>query len=191
MKRNKILVIGALGMLLTCGYLVASAPSKSTIKKRKLTPQVPVLMPREALIPTPEQVAKFQGDNNDPARLYTIEPAPIRAEVKARTPQEDKLFEQATAIMLRERPVPPDRVQFFKSVDEGDFRFKICGWSAFVYNVTPIPGGWGIRLKVWPKVTADAQIANSYYEEYTWADGVLTYVKGYGNPKTSGKMVHW
>ncbi|WP_244884920.1 hypothetical protein [Singulisphaera acidiphila] len=148
-------------------------------------------MPRENFIPTPEQVAQFQGTNNDPARLYTIEPAPIRAEVKARSPEENKLFEQATAIMLRERPVPPDRVQFFKWVDEGDFRFKIKGWDAFVYTVTPIPGGWGIRLKVWPQLTTEAQVANGYFEEYTWTDGVLSFVKGYGDPRTPGKMVHW
>lgn len=186
MKKNKIIVFGAFGGLLACGYLAASALSKGP-----LAAQAPVRMPRENFIPTPEQVAQFQGDNNDPARLYTIKPAPIGAEVKERTPQEDKLFGQVTAIMLRERPVPPDRVQFFKWVDEGGFHFKTCGWSAWVYNVTPIPGGWGITLKVWPKVTGDALIANSYYEEYVWADGVLAYVKGYGNPKTPGKMVHW
>ncbi|WP_020467318.1 hypothetical protein [Singulisphaera acidiphila] len=184
MKRSKVIVIGAFGMLLACSYLAVSAPSK------KRSPQGPTRPSRKAMIPTPEMLEKLDG-GDDPARRYTIIPIPIRGAVKARTPQEEELFKQATAIMLRERPVPPDRLQFFKWIDEGDYRFKLCGWSAFVDEVVPAAGGWGIRLSVWPQVTTEAKVINNYYEEYAWADGVLKFVKGYGNPRISGICVVW
>lgn len=191
MKSTQYSVLGAVAILLTCGYLVAGTPSKKPAKKRKPAPKAELHLPRESFIPTPEQLALLDGNSNDPARLYTIKPAPVGGDIKARTPEQERLFDLATAIMRRERPVPPDRVQFFKWVDEDNFHFKIKGWSTFVYHVTPIAGGLGITLKVWPKVTSDAIIANSYYEEYAWVNGIITYSKGYGNPKTPGKMVHW
>ncbi|AGA28432.1 hypothetical protein [Singulisphaera acidiphila] len=182
MNRRKIIVVVAAGFLLASGYWVASAASK-----RRTASRARGWVAESTLIPDPERLAEFQGLNH-PARLYTVEPEPVRGKVKARTPEEDQRFREAATIVARARPLPPDRLQYFSWVDREDSPLRIQGWSAFVHQVSPLPGGWAITLKVWPKATRKGGVGvlvySTYFEEYTWtqADGVLDYVKGVGDP---------
>lgn len=196
MTHGKIFLAVTLGLLLASSYLVASGPVKkdkarvggirvSTSKKPG-----PKFMNAAEFMPRP-RVLEAKAGINDPVRSYTIEPHPKRGHYKSRTEQEDRLFEQAAALLLRHLPVPPERQQFYSWIGEENYPFQVYGWSAFVETVTPIPGGSAIRLKVWPKITTKAQVVSAYFEEYTSVNGVLSFSKGYGDPSTPGINILW
>lgn len=188
MCKRRISSVALVGVLLTAGYLVASTPNKSGKAKRTVIQA----QPKSTFIPSPEALAKLEGLDN-PANLYTIEPQPMRGDTKPRTPKEDELFKEAVTVISRFRPIPDARIQFFNWIGTDEFPGRIFGWSIFIHEVTPIPGGWMIDLRVWPKVDdgAGAQVVTAYREQYTWAGGTLNFVKGFHEPRTPSPMVIW
>lgn len=123
----------------------------------------------------------------DPSKVYTVEPMPVRGEVKPRTQQEERLLEQATEIVARLRPVPEARLQFFSWIDQADSPLTVTGWGVFVQQVTPTPEGWLITLQVTPSTTrkdgGKANVGNCFIEQYLWSDGTLRYMNGFAHPK--------
>lgn len=181
MRKRNYLIAMTVTAVLASGYIVASAPIKRSARSGRgaAARTQTVRYNPSSLIPTPEAVARLS-----PSHPFKIEPMPVRGEIRPRTAQQDKLIEQAVAIVSRELPVPPERGQFFSWVNGEDVPFTISGWHAFVHDVSPIPGGWVISLTVRPKVTGRFQVGTAYVEEYSWVNGVLGFVRGYPHPKT-------
>lgn len=117
---------------------------------------------------------------------YTVEPIPVGGNVKARTEQEEQIFQQAAEMVRRAQPVPAERHQFYDWLNQPDSPLRWVGWGCFVQQVTPTPEGWRITLWVTPFATRYGSIAtvfNRFIEEYLWSNGELQYVRGYGDPR--------
>lgn len=173
---RKRLVLGATALTLGLVGLAAAFSTVLSSQKKNV-----VTNPDAAGIPPAWRLAQ------DPSvRDYTVEPMPVRGNVKARTPQEEESFQQAAAIILRERPLPPERLKFFDWMSRADSPATFRGWGCFVEQVTPNPDGWLITVWVTPQASADggavATVHNRFIEEYQWSNGVLRFVKGYPHP---------
>lgn len=172
------------------GYLAASAQSKAGNKRGgpRSKPLASAVQGTTGLVPDPVRLAELSG-LNDPANRYTVVPVPKRGDSRPRTAEEDKLFQDAATVMANARPVPAERIEFFRWV-ERDEPMQIYGWSAFVVDVAPIPGGWAVTMRVWPKVTTldggGIQVFNFHVEEYALIDGVPNFVRGGGDRRFQG-----
>ena len=133
-------------------------------------------------IPRPEQFPPPP----DPATVYTVEPIPVRGIIKPRTPEQDREFVSAAAIVAKARPIPDDRIRFFGWMDKPDSRATFAGWWAFVQGVETTPEGQIITLRVSVQARDKAGdqigIMNNFIEEYRWSEGRLQYLKGYTCP---------
>jgi hypothetical protein len=184
MKKLKLLTAVIVTAVLASGYIVSSAPIKGKKIARNgrgiATRPVKFRFDPSPSIPPPEAVALL----SPPMNPFKVEPMPVRGDIQPRTAQQDRLIEEAVAIVSRLLPVPPQREQFFSWVNGEDVPFKFWGWHAFVHDVSPIAGGWVISLTVRPNVTNRYLIGTAYVEEYSWVNGVLSFQRGYLHPKT-------
>lgn len=131
---------------------------------------------------TPEDIQSQLRDLDKPIPNYTIEPIPVRGIIKARTQEQDQLFQEAAGVLSNVLPEPADRLNFFSWLDRADSPLTRYGWSGFVQDVRPSPAGWLITLWVSPKVSrfgGAAVVSNRFGEEYLWAAGEVQYVRGY------------
>lgn len=182
MRDRKYLIAMTVTAVFASCCIVASAPIKrrSARSGRSGTINTRVIRPDPlSLIPPPEAVAQLS-----PAHPFKIQPMPVRGDIRPRTPEQDELIDKAVVIMSRALPVPPERKQFFSWANGENLPFGICGWHAFVHDVSAIPGGWLISMTVRPKVTGGFQVGTAFIEEYSWVDGELGFVRGYKHPRT-------
>lgn len=183
MSRRIVIATSAAGAILVAGIAVGYATALATQRGGKAAARRHVARAAEEWSPIPPEwrLAK------DPSTVYTVEPMPVRGNVKARTQQQERLLEQAADIVGRLRPVPEARRQFFSWMDRADSPVSFGGWGVFVEKAAPSPEGWLITLQVTPFATrpggGPAMVDNCFIEQYLWSDGTLKYVNGFAHPR--------
>jgi hypothetical protein len=115
----------------------------------------------------------------NPATVYKVEPIPIRGIVLPRTEQQEKAVQAASDIVAKLRPIPEDRIRFFRWMNGADSPVVFAGWSIFVQQVVPTPQGQLITLRV--SALSNSRdgspvnsVMNNFIEEYLWSGAVLS-----------------
>lgn len=122
----------------------------------------------------------------DASKVYTVEPVAVRGKIQPRTPEQERRFRDASAILSRLKPVPAERIQFYSWFNREDCPVQFAGWGCLVHDVTPTPEGWLITLWVNPfafRAGSMATVHGFYVEEYLWSEnGGLRFMRGYPHP---------
>src|SRR5689334_23272655 len=99
MKKLTLLIAVIVTAVLASGYVVSSAPVKGKKRARNgpgiATRPVKYRFDPSPTIPSPEAVARL----SPPMNPFKIEPMPVRGDIQPRTAQQDRLIEEAVAIV--------------------------------------------------------------------------------------------
>lgn len=191
MKRSSLVAIAALsaigiGFTAAVASVLAQNDDQAQAEARS-APRKPIIATKEQMrnwspIPKPWQLA-----GPDPSQVYKVAPIPVGGNVKERTPEQERLFKEAAAILSRLRPIPAERLRFFAWMNAEDSPVVFTGWGGLVGEVTPVPQGWRITFRATPfallRSGGPALINNIFVEEYLWTNGKLRFLRGFAHPR--------
>jgi len=208
------LAVGAMIALMGMSTSQGGPPTKAK-KKSKPRPPVVAIAPQVNALPNalrgiqanaPQGIQGVLPDgsvivfeNQKEGKLKkTIEPAPKEFSVQpyakdnAHSPAELRLREQVARALEQAKPVPPERVDHFRWVDQSPLEFR--GWTAMIRSVSPAPTGWMAEVRFYPNVVSreggkSATALNPFIEFYSLDNGTLHYVRGTNGGHTEPSYV--